>query len=327
MALLLDPMTVNRLRNLLYAYLHIYGEDDRIENVRAIAGSILAVEETVGRLVLQGLVIESWIEAIVADFDPSHIAASVWSEAEAIVAQQVKNWRQTLELKVKNTLEAYIQKYVPKLDIAQVQTTILTILPIVEEAHISRDEAKQIIQRVSSTVDWQSTVSRVVDPKWLALAGVVWQCRHNRDVEATVQDIVQAYVAKFQPTLIEMGEGLAEQALTALFNSQTQLDIDIALDAESRRLLLRQVSFKMTFLEASPPSSKTAMEIAQQLHAEVTRYRAEQGAANSNAFPTVIRCDDSERVSAIGGPMSIGIVIKPNASSKTESIEDGKRES
>ena len=309
---------VKSLQDALHAYIAIYGDGESIAAVRAIAGAILAVQSKAGEIVLKGLEIEAWVDAIVQDFDFTPIADQVWHEAAKAIAFQAKTWRENLETKTTATLDAYIQTYAPNLDSRQIQTIIATILPIVEDAQISRDEAKRIIQRISQQVDWQSAVDRVVDPKWVLLAGQVWKAVHNHDIEATVQDVVQAYISKFKPSLVAIGEGLVEEAFNALSNSKGQLDLDFELDPESQRLLVKQVSFKMRLIEASPPPSKTALEFAQQIHGAVTRYRTEQGLNSISLIPPTTQFDKSTTSSSVGGEIGIGIEIHPSAKSQDE---------
>jgi hypothetical protein len=118
--------------------------------------------------------------------------------------------------------------------------------------------------------------------------------------------------------LAEIGEGLIEQAVTAVFNSKVKLDLDFDLDAETQRLLVKQVYLKFNLMEASPPPSKTALEIAQQVQSEVARYRREQGLDDIDYIPPMNRTDESSGSSLLGGEMSVGIHIRPARSKRSE---------
>ncbi|MEO0988640.1 MAG: hypothetical protein AAFY20_24345 [Cyanobacteria bacterium J06639_14] len=316
-----DAATVQSLRNVLDAYIEAYGGGESLSAIRAIAGSILSVQARAKAISLKGLEIEAWVDAIVTDFELGHLAEKRVDKAAHAIALQVKSWSEKLELKTSATLDAYIQTYTPDLNTTkppQIPTTVATILPIVADTAISSDEAKRIIHLISRQFDWHSAVDRVVDAKWIFLAGKVRKALQNRDIEATVQDVVQAYVSKFKPVLVEMGEGLAEQALTALLNSQTELDLDIDLDPESQRLVIQQVSFKMRLIEASPAPSKTALEIAQQIRSAVTRHREKQGLDNISLLPPVTQVEGDTASSSIGGDISIGIEIHPGSESQNK---------
>ena len=308
----LEPAAQDLLQNALYAYVQAYGGES-ISEARAIAGSLLAVKEKAGDLIAAGLEIETWVDAIVQDFDLSAVADRLRDEGARSLAAQAKHWRETVEIKAQATLDAYIQKYVPELDTQQLHRLVATVLPVVEDAKISRDEAHRLIHDISEQLDWTAALERVIDPKWALLAEQTMQCVINRDVEASVTDVMNAYVYKFQPTAVEIGEGLIEQAVKAVTKSKLALDLDLDLNAETQKLLVKQVVFKLNLGEAAPPPSKTALEIARQVNHEVARYRQEHGLDPSNTLPEIIRTDDTGNSSQLGGGISVGIELQPRA--------------
>lgn len=308
----LEPAAQDLLQNALYAYVQAYGGES-IAEARAIAGSLLAVKEKAGDLIAAGLEIETWVDAIVQDFDLSAVADRLRDEGARSLAAQAKHWRETVEIKAQATLDAYIQKYVPELDTQQLHRLVATVLPVVEDAKISRDEAHRLIHDISEQLDWTAALERVIDPKWALLAEQTMQCVINRDVEASVTDVMNAYVYKFQPTAVEIGEGLIEQAVKAVTKSKLALDLDLDLNPETQKLLVKQVVFKLNLGEVAPPPSKTALEIAQQVNHEVARYRQEHGLDPSNTLPEIIRTDDTGNSSQLGGEISVGIELQPRA--------------
>ena len=308
----LDPAAQELLQNALYAYVQAYGGES-IKEARAIAGALLAVKEKAGDLIAAGLEIETWVDEIVQDFDLSTVADHLKDEGARSLAAQAKHWRETVEVKAQATLDAYIQQYVPELDTQQLHGLIATILPVIEDAKISRDEAHRLIHHVSTQLDWQVALERVIDPKWALLAEKTMQCVINRDVEASVTDVMNAYVYKFQPTAVEIGEGLVEQAVQAVTNSKLALDLDLDLNAETQKLLIKQVVFKLNLMEASPPPSKIAIEIAQQVNDEVARYRREHELDPTSTLPEIIRTDDTGNRSQLGGEISVGIELQPSS--------------
>lgn len=311
MATLFNPTTVRSLQQALYAYIDNYGAGDSLEQVRAIAGTIVSARVKAGAMVAQGREIESWVNQVVQGFDPAQIGQQLWEAGEQAIATQAKHWRETIETKAKATLDAYVQKHIASVDISQLPKILATTLPIVADVQITRDEARRLIRDISSQFDWEAAVSRVIDPKWITLAGMVERHLRHADLEAAVQDVMQVYIAKFQPAAAVIGEALAAKALNAVLNSDVLVDIDIDLDLESRRLMIQQVSFKVNLMEASSPPSKTATAIAQQIHDEVAGYRAQAGMEGSSYLPEVRTTDDrtSDR-SVLGGSMSIGIDIQ-----------------
>ena len=316
----LDAATRESLQNALYAYVQTYGGAS-ITEVRAIAGSLLAVKETAGDLIAVGLEIETWVDEIVQDFDLSIVADRLQDEGARSLAAQAQHWRETVEAKAQATLDAYIQKYVPELDTQQLHGLVATILPVVEDAKISRDEAHRLIHDVSAQLDWQAALERVVAPQWAVLAEKTMQCVINRDVEASVTEVMNAYVYNFQPTAVEIGEGLVEQAVQAVTNSKLALDLDLELDAETQKLLVKQVVFKLNLMAAGHSPSKTAVEIAQQLNDEVVRYRREHELDPTSILPATIRTDDTNDSSPLGGEISVGIELQPSTAA-TEDLPE-----
>jgi hypothetical protein len=306
----LDAATKQTLQNALYAYLQTYGGES-VQDVRAIAGSILSVKEKAGELIAQGLEMEQWVDELVENVDPSRIAQRVVDEGARAIAAQAKSWRETVEVKARATVDAYIQKYVPDLNTVKLQSLVATVLPIVEDVRISRDEAKRLIRTVVDQFDWRSAVERVIDPKWVMLAEKTLQVMRNREAEDSVIDVMTAYVHKFKPTAVEIGESLVEQAVQAVSNSKVQLDLDFDLDAETQKLMVKQVMLKFNLMEASPPPTRTMLEIAQQVHGEVARFRREQGLDDINYIPNVTTTDETSGGSAIGGEMSVGFELQP----------------
>ncbi|MEO1094107.1 MAG: hypothetical protein AAFX01_04315 [Cyanobacteria bacterium J06638_28] len=310
MTTLFDPTTVRSLQRALYAYIDNYGAEDSLEQVRAIAGTIVSTRVKAGTMVAQGREIESWVNQVVQGFDPTQLGQQIWNAGEQAIATQAKHWRETIETKAKATLDAYVQKHIASVDVSQLPKILATTLPIVADVQITRDEAQRLIHAISLQFDWEAAVNRVIDPKWITLAGMVARHLRHADLEAAVRDVMQVYIAKFQPAAMAIGEALAEKALNAVLHSDV-LDIDIDLDLESRRLMIQQVSFKVNLMQASSPSSKTAMAIAQQIHDEVAGYRAQAGMEDSNYFPEVMTTDDSTSDSSVlGGSMSIGIDVQ-----------------
>ncbi|HEY9887190.1 MAG TPA: hypothetical protein V6D02_02250 [Candidatus Obscuribacterales bacterium] len=304
----LDTATQASLQNALYAYLHDFGGESLAE-ARAIAGAILAVKERSGALVPQGLALETWVDDLVQDFDLSQISTRL-RDAEAIaIAIQAKNWRETVEMRAKATLDAYFQQYMPTGESAALTSIIATILPIIEDAQISRDEAQRLIHTLSQQFDGPAALAQVIDPTWLQLAEKTHQYLRHRQVESSVQEVVNAYVHKFQPTAVEMGESLIEQAVQAVTNNKVKLGLEVDLDPATRKLLVKQVMLKFNLMTASPPPSGTALEIAQQVQTEVLRYQAAQG--NISYQPAVRRTDQADDSSALGGEMSIGYDLQP----------------
>lgn len=306
----LDAATKKSLQNALYTYVQNYG-GETIADLRAISGALLAVGQKSGNLTPQGLEIEEWVDVLVENFDLQQLAERLLDEGEKAIAAQANYWRETLEVKVRATLDAYIQKYSPSLDTVKIQDIVTTTLPIIEDAQISRDEAFRLIDKISQQFDLPAAVERALDPKWVKFADKVVQVFRHREIEDSTTAVMNAYVQKFQPAAIELGEDLIEQAVQAVTNSKLKLGLEVDLDSETQKLIVKQVMLKFNLMEAPPTPSKTALEVAQEVHDEVQRYRKAQGLNAVNYLPRTQTKDEVSGGSSLGGPMGIGYDLKP----------------
>ena len=322
----LNAATKQSLQNALYAHMHTYGSES-IAEARAIAGSILTVKEKAGTLISKGLEIEAWVDELVEDFDPTMIAEQLWDDGEQAIAAQAQKWRETVEVKAQATMDAYIQKYAPDLNTTKIQDLVATVLPVVEDAKISRDETNRLIQTVSRQFNWQSAVERVIDPKWVMLADKTMQAVRNRDVEDSVLDVMNAYVYKFKPSAVEIGEGLIEQAVQAVSNSKVKLGLDFDLDAEAQNLIVKQVRLKFNLTQATLPPSTTMLEIAYQVYEAVARYRREQGLDDINYLPDITTIDNQDGSSQLGGEIGMGFALHPSADNLTANPDEASASS
>ncbi|MGD1858454.1 MAG: hypothetical protein ACFB0E_00590 [Leptolyngbyaceae cyanobacterium] len=302
----IDPDTQKLLRRAVYAYMKQHGEQS-LGAARAIAGALLAVQETAGLLTFRGLEAERWVDALVKDFDLSQVVETVWSASEQRLASQVKQWRGTIEAKIRDTLDAYIQTYTPELDSRKIQALVTTILPIVEDATVTRDEAQRLIACISDQVNVTAAIARTIDSKWILIAQKVAQIIQLRNVETAATDVVSAYVHEFQPATVDIGTTLIEQAVQAVSNHKVQLGIDAEINSETHQLLVKQVMLKLHLKVADPPPTKTALEIAQQVRDEVARFRQEQGLDAIDYTPKIIVKNEPDGSSTLGGELSIGL--------------------
>jgi hypothetical protein len=307
----LDTDTQQSLQAALYAYLHEYGGDSLAE-VRAIAGALLSVQAQTGALSLPGWEIEQWVDALVAEVDLSQPLPAVWQVAEQHLATQAQQWREQVVIKTRATVDAYLQKYAPA-DIPALEPLVATVLPLITDAPLTRDTAYDLIATVSRQINVSTVGDRVIDAQWLLLAEQVHQAWQQRDMANSVTDVMQAYLYKFQPTAVDIGESLVERAVEAVSNSKLKLGIDAELTPDTRQLLIKQVMLQVKLRDLSSPPVKTALEIAQDLHDEVVRYRRDRGLDNPNYWPTTTSATD-EGSSVLGGEMSIGINVPPRRS-------------
>jgi hypothetical protein len=292
------------------------------DTVAAISGAIVTWQARAQAIHAQGLELEAWVQAVLADFDPQAALAQVVDAAveqsQQIVTTRIHQWRQSLRSQVWETLSAYVQTYVPDLGVEALRPTVMTILPMVADGQLTRAETEAIVAQIKAQFDPAALLDRVIDPTWRAVATqVATYLENTASLESALKDTVNAYVQTHSPALVEMGEGLIERLLAQVLKKRSEFNIDVAVDPELERLVIRQVSFKLHWLEASPPPSKTALEIAQQVTDEVTGFthRREQ----PSTMPEVYHHDDvTSDTSRLGGPLEVGIVMQPDSDQGTE---------
>ena len=319
----LDADTQQSLKAALYAYLHEYGGDSQAE-VRAIAGALLSVQAQAGELSLPGWEIEQWVDALVAKVDLSQPLLAVWQVTDQHLATQAQQWREQLLIKTRATVDAYLQKYAPA-DIPALEPLVATVLPLITDAPLTRDTARHLIDTVSGEINASTVSDRVIDATWLALAEQVHQAWQHRETATSVADVMEAYIQKFQPTAVDIGESLVERAVEAVSNSKLRLGLDVDLSPETRQLLIKQVMLQLKLRDMSSPPIKTALEIAQDVHDEVMRYRRDRDHASDWSTVTTDAANDDS--STLGGEMSIGLTRPPSravsGNSPSSSSTDG----
>jgi hypothetical protein len=305
----LDHETLNAVQGVLRAYGEVYGFTESLEELRAIAGSILSVKSQAEALVIRGAEWEAWVKAVVTSFQARDWSNTVVSAGERAIAAQVKTWRETLRSKVENTLAAYVQKVgLQDFPTEALRQTVVSILPIVEDGQVTRDEVAAVIRHVQQHFDLATALSQIVDPIWVELAETTIRCLQNGSLEAALRDTVNAYIEAYKPTLVEMGTSLVERAMAVVLANKGEFDLDIVLDAETQALIVKQVSFKLKLREASPPPSKTAAEIVDDLQDEIDRYRDAHPTPNSY-LPEVTTTEGATSASVLGPAMGIGITL------------------
>ncbi|MDA0266114.1 MAG: hypothetical protein O2890_01780 [Cyanobacteria bacterium] len=305
----LNDETLNAVQGVLCAYGDAYGLTDSLEEWRAIAGSILSVKAQAEALVIRGAEWETWVEVVITAFQAQDWSDYVVSAGEQAIAAQVKDWRVALRHKVTNTLTAYVQQTgLQDLPIDVLRQAVVNILPIVEDGQVTRDEVAAVIDHLQAQFDWSLALKQVVDPIWVELAEKTIRCLQNDNLKVALRDTVNAYIAAYKPTLVEMGTSLVERAMAIVLANKGEFDLDVALDPETQSLIIKQVSFKLKILEASPPPSKTATEIVDDLQDEIDRYRQSQ-TAPSSYIPDTTTTEGSTSASVLGPSLGIGITL------------------
>ncbi|MGD1907022.1 MAG: hypothetical protein ACFB0C_13640 [Leptolyngbyaceae cyanobacterium] len=313
----LTPETLNAVQGVLCAYGEAYGLGESLEELRAIAGSILSVKAQAEAILIRGAEWEDWVEAVVTRFQARDWSNTVVSAGDRAISAQVQDWRTALRHKVEHTLTAYAQKVgLDDLPLVTLRQTVVSILPIVEDGQVTRDEVAAVVRHVQDHFDLSTALSQVIDPIWVELAERTFHCLQNGKLELALRDTVNAYIEAYKPTLVEMGTSLVERAMAVVLANKAEFDLDVSLDPETQALIVRQVSFKLKLREASPPPSKTAAEIVDDLQDEIDRYCAANPGPISY-LPEVTTTEGATSASVLGPAMEIGI----NLTERTTEIE------
>ncbi|WP_008309231.1 hypothetical protein [Leptolyngbya sp. PCC 6406] len=218
---------------------------------------------------------------------------------------------QNLRSHVLDILSAYVQDHAPTLALDALRPTLLAIIPMVADGSLTRAETEAIMAHVGERFNLQAILQRGVAPAWRGVAAQVARCLQQGDLEAALWDTIHAYLQTHQLPLVEMGETLIERLMALVLQKSGKFNIDVTIDPETQRWLVRQVSFKLHWLEASPPPSKTALEIAQQIQIEAADYR--DRTKPLNYMPAIHGYEGNEVSSTLGGPLEIGIILAPEA--------------
>lgn len=295
---------VQALLGIAGVYTKRYGVPESLEQLQSIVGSIISVgeraqervkEPAIGliapilatTLALPAAAVEALIQQVVTRLTESASLGEVIDGAvdEAVgrakqaLAEQAYEWRQHLMTEVKETLYTYIQSFAPQFDPGDLPNTIESIIPLVQEGRITRAEVSDLARQMAVGFGTQVALSHGINPRYLKVAQELALCIAQWRMEQAVAETVWAYVQKFEPALEQVSEDLIEKAMGAISSLPVEFDWATELSLKDKRLLIKQVSFKLNIMQASPPSSQTAQELADHLHSEIEQFRQEQALA------------------------------------------------
>lgn len=264
-----DVITEQELLDSLNAYAKSFGVPTSPEEVMAIASSIVTFKQKqLGIPEISPTQVESLVQQVSSQFDINAIANSITDNATATLVQGVNQWQQTLEQQVLNTLNAYVQKFQPK-QMPDVAKTILSIIPLVENAQLHQLETTSLIQKISSQFKWESALAQVVSDDAMAIADQLANLLQFGDIEELVkQTLIGDHQLLNQP-LDQITDSLVNSKLAEILGNNA-----IHIDLDTQQLMVKQVTFKLNVMASSPAATKSEQEIAQQIDDETTRFRA-----------------------------------------------------
>ena len=271
-----DITTDQSLLNHLYAYVNRFETSNSREDLQAIASSILTFQQKQGNLSLNPDQAEALIQQVVNQFDIKDVANSVVDSATDELANEVEQWRRSLENQVLNTLNAYTYKFQPD-QILNFSETVSSILPLVESAQLHKSQIESLIQQVQSKFDLQTALNQVLDSDSIAIAQKLTQLLQGGNLEQILRDSL----LKNQELINQTINNTANSLITQIVGSDA---VRINIDVDAQNLMIKQVTLTLNIMQQSSPApSKSDEAIAAQIDNEIERFRKSRQIASSSS--------------------------------------------
>jgi len=272
-----DIATTESLLNSLKAYTKSFEVNDSPEDISAIASSILTFQQKQGQL--EAIAPDragELVQQVVSQFQWESVADFVPDFNTETLVQGVNQWKQGLESQVLNTLSAYAQGFAPEQLDQLLPETILSLLPIVENAQLYPLDTAALIRQVQSKFDLSSALAQVIDPDTMAIAKKLSQSLQLGGIEELLKGSLLNNQSFLSQPLANMTESFVNDELKKLLGTD-MLQVD--LDADAQELMVKQVTLKLNFMQSSPVFSKSNAEIAAEVDSEVERFKASRSSA------------------------------------------------
>jgi hypothetical protein len=271
-----DTALPQTLAQTLQAYINAYGMPDSQTQLAGIVGTLVSLQQEVQGLVLQAHEAEVLVQQVLGEFRSGNVADWVIGQAQQTLAQQAHQWRETAERRLRGTINAYVQQFAPNLPVEEVKSVVMATLPMIQDRQLTKAEALALAENVAASFSVGSALQAAVGKTSLGIAKNLAIALTQKPLEDAVTETVAAYVRQFAPTVTSVGDSLIENAVEAILRNRVEFNIDTHLNLENRQLLVQQVAFKLNILQADPPSSRTAEEVATQVHGEIQRFREQR---------------------------------------------------
>lgn len=254
----------------LQAYVNRFEKPNSREDLLAIASSILTFQQKQGSIAIAPNQAEALIQQVVDQFKATTGSSVIDANTDTLV-QEVNQWRQSLENQVLNTLNAYAQKVQPEKILNLLPDTILSVLPLVENAQLRKAEAESLIQQVTSKFNLTNALAQVIDPKSLANAEKLVQLLKFENLEKLLQDSLLGNQNLINHTIENVTESLVENELAKILGSDA---VNFDIDVDAQQLMIKQVTLKLNVMQSSAPPSKSNQEISAQMDDEIERFKS-----------------------------------------------------
>ena len=258
----LSPVQVVQLIEALPVFESVFGPPDSDLALRSRVGALLAVMDGVDLLPAE---IEPMIDQVLAVVQGhGQLETGRWVKA-------ARQWLNQQRDQLGELVSAYVQSSARQITDSELVAVAGTAVAVLGDGKLSPSEGRQLTQQLVSSFDLEAALGRAVSPAVMSLAQRVAQYRSKADFEGDVLSIAQAYLQQFGGRLTPALMQRVIQQGTLNLSPETLLSGDWeelgGLDTVARTFM-----FKMQLLEADPPVTKTAQEIAQQVHASVSEF-------------------------------------------------------
>lgn len=271
---MIDRNLVSTLKRALQFYIEIFGKPDSLKQLEGIVGSFLAIQQQAGDLSLATREVQDLVRQVI-EIPASEVKSQPASnESIRSLVEATHHRREVLESHILETLNAYIQNFAPNLSLDAVQEKVTDILAILEDGTINQAEASSFIQKVGETFQVEAALGAAVGSKALEMGRNLALAIGQKNLEEEVRSALAAYLEKYEPSLEQAGETLIEQAIRAVTRTHVEFDWDADINLEEKKLLIKQVAFKFNIMQASPPASKSAENIADQINSAIQEFQA-----------------------------------------------------
>ena len=293
----LSPVQVVQLVEALPVFQDIFGTPESDLELRARIGALLKMMEAGSALPLAPAEIESTIDLVIAAFQV---------RAEAETGRWVKaarQWMREQADQLTDVVSAYVkefatQEWAQQIEQSELAAVVSTSVAVLGDGKLSPSEGRQLAHQLMQTFNLDDALGRAVSPTVVAMARRVAQYRSNADFEADILSIAQAYLQKFGGVLTPELMKRVIQKGTLNLSPEALLSGDFD-DLGGLDNVARTFVFKMQILEADPPTSKTAEDIAAQVHESVERFNHSRSAID---LTTPADDDDDLSVSSVLQP-------------------------
>ncbi|MEO1591239.1 MAG: hypothetical protein AAFU71_08110 [Cyanobacteria bacterium J06632_22] len=264
----LSPVQVVHLVEALPLFQDLFGVPESTLELRARVGALLNI---IDGITVAPFEVETTIDQVIA---------AVQARAETETGRWVKTARQWLRQQsdtLTGVVSAYVQTYARRIESSELVAVATTSVAILSDGKLSPSEGRQLTQQLIQSFELDKALRQAVSPSVLALAKRVAQYRSKADIEADILSIAQSYLQKFGGLLTPELMKQVIQKGTLNLSPETLLSGDWE-DLGGLDNVARTFVFKMQLLEADPLTSKTAEEIADQVHEAVERFNRSNNA-------------------------------------------------